>query len=427
MKETLGMSNQELHRHHIINQVLENQITQKKAADLLNITDRQVRNLLMKYELQGARGLISQKRGKPSNRTFDPKFKNQIMTLVREKYPDFGPTFAKEKLLEYHNLNLSVETLRKWMIQEKLWIHRKSKHRVHPLRPRRDYFGELIQIDASHHHWFEDRGDKCALIVFIDDATSTLTSMFFCAVECLEGYFQALKKHVLKYGRPGGLYSDRHVIFAGWDKIQHAQFIRALKELDIESVLASSPQAKGRVERVNQTLQDRLVKEMRLRNISNIDDANRYLPEFIEKFNKKFSKEPRGQFDAHRPLESDSDLERTLTRCEVRTVTKDLSISYHNKFYKILESGKSRNLSRRKVEVRQKTDGTIKIYHENEELRYVPIEIYADEHKVLNGKEKLVWMPGRGNHPQTMNHPWKKYGHQLCSSCKKLSNREAVV
>lgn len=412
MQETLEMSNQELDRFHIINRVLENQITQKKAAELLNLTDRQVRNLLMRYELEGARGLISQKRGKTSNRAFDLKFKNQIMALVREKYPDFGPTFAKEKLLEYHNLNLSVETLRKWMIQENLWIHRKSKHKVHPLRPRRDYFGELIQIDASHHHWFEDRGDKCALIVFIDDATSTITSLFFCAVECLEGYFQALKKHLLKYGKPRGLYSDRHVIFAGWDKIQHAQFIRALKELDIESVLASSPQAKGRVERVNQTLQDRLVKEMRLRNISNIDDANRYLPEFLEKFNKKFSKEPRGQFDAHRPLESGSDLERILTRCEVRTVTKDLSISYNNKFLKIVETSKAKNLRRRKVEVRQKTDGTIKIYFEGKELSYVPIEVYQDEHKVLNCKEKLLWKPGRGGHPGTQ-HPWKRYAYQL--------------
>ena len=208
------------------------------------------------------------------------------------------------------------------MIQDHIWIPRKKRSRIYPLRPRRDYFGELVQIDASIHYWFEDRGNKCALIVFIDDATSKITSLFFCPTECLEGYFIALKNHILKYGRPIGLYSDRHAIFGGADCIHHAQFIRAIKELDIKSILARSPQAKGRVERANQTLQDRLVKEMRLRNINNIEDANRYLPEFIGTYNEKFSKEPRGQFDAHRPLDSGFDLERTLTRCEIRTLSK---------------------------------------------------------------------------------------------------------
>ena len=211
----------------------------------------------------------------------------------------------------------------------------KKHQHIYPLRPRREFFGELIQIDASHHHWFENRADKCALIVFIDDATSKITSMFFCEIECLEGYFIAFKNHITKYGRPLGLYSDRHAIFGGSEKIHHAQFIRAIKELDIESILASSPQAKGRVERVNKTLQDRLIKEMRLRNICSIDDANRYLPEFIEEFNKKFSKEPRGQYDAHRPLDSGYDLERTLTRCETRTLSKDLSFSFNSKSIKL--------------------------------------------------------------------------------------------
>jgi hypothetical protein len=242
------------------------------------------------------------------------------MALVKECYPDFGPTFAVEKLFEYHRIKLSNETLRKWMIEEHLWISKKKRNHIHPQRPRREYFGELIQIDASHHRWFEDRADKCALIVFIDDATSKITSLNFCPSECLEGYFSALEIHVKKYGRPLSLYSDRHAIFGGSDRIHHAQFIRALKELKIESILARSPQAKGRVERLNQTLQDRLIKEMRLRNISTIDEANRYLPKFIEEFNEKFSKKPRGQFDAHRPLDSDYDLKRSLTRCEIRTI-----------------------------------------------------------------------------------------------------------
>jgi hypothetical protein len=290
----------------------------------------------------------------------------------------------------------------------------KKRQNLHPIRPRRDYFGELIQIDGSHHHWFEDRAEKCVLIVFIDDATSKITSLFFCAKECLQGYFIALREHILKYGRPLSLYSDRHAIFGGSDRIHHAQFIRATKELGIGSILASSPQAKGRVERVNQTLQDRLIKEMRLRNICTIEDANSYLPEFIEEFNRKFSKKPRGQFDAHRPLDSGYDLERILARHEVRTLSKDLCISFHSKFYKIMEPQMINRLRNQKIEIREGVDDRIRIFYRDKELKYVLLENYKDEHKVIDSKEKMVWGIGRGgnSHPG-VDHPWKKYAYPI--------------
>ena len=419
------MSKKELDKHLIIKNLLDKQITQKKAAELLNLkSDRQVRNLLTSYKKQGVKGLTSKKRGKQSNRAYSPKHKNQVMCLIKEKYPDFGPTFASEKLFERHNITISAETLRKWMMEENLWISRRKRHRIHPLRPRREYFGELIQIDASLHHWFEDRAHKCALIVFIDDATSRITSLFFCPTECLQGYFAALKIHVLKYGRPLGLYSDRHAIFGGADRIHHAQLIRALKELNIQSILARSPQAKGRVERVNQTLQDRLVKEMRLRKISTIEDANQYLPEYIEEFNRKFSKEPRGQFDAHRPLDSGYDLERTLTRCETRTLSKDLSFSFNNIVYQILERSIVNTLKNKKIEIRQKHDGSFRVFYNDKELKYVPIMEY-DDHMELDSKEKLVWNPHRGGRPG-MDHPWKKYAFQLALSKQQRQNRVMV-
>lgn len=411
MQEILVMSKKERDKYYILQQVLEKKLKQNKAAELLKLSDRQVRNLLSTFKKEGPKGLVSKKRGKLSNRAYDVTFKKQITALIREKYPDFGPTFAQEKLLEYHKLNVSVETLRLWMIEENLWVSRKSRRQMHPLRPRRDYFGELIQIDASIHHWFENRSGKCALIVFIDDATSKITSLFFCKVECLEGYFTALKNHLLKYGRPVGLYSDRHAIFGGSDHIHNAQFIRALKELGVESLLANSPQAKGRVERVNQTLQDRLVKEMRLRNISNIEDANHYLEEFVEVFNKKFSKEPRGQIDAHRPLDSGYDLERILARCEVRTLTKDLSFSYHSKIYKIMEPNMINRLKCKKIEVRQNHSEELRVFYENKELRFVPIEESIGEKIILDCKEKIFWAPEKG-------HPWKRYGYQLPLSNK---------
>ena len=277
MGEILQMSEKEIDRYHIIKQVLDKQITQIKGAELMGIKPRQLRNLISAVRKSGKKGLISKRRGRPSNRAYHKKFQSQVMALVRERYPDFGPTFAAEKLEEYHSIKISEETLRSWMILEKLWIPKKRRSRRHPPRLRREYFGELIQIDASTHQWFEDRGKKCALIVFIDDATSKVTALHFCPSENLNGYFNGLRMQVTKYGKPRGLYSDRHSIFGGGDHIYHAQFIRVLKELDIESLLARTPQAKGRVERVNRTLQDRLVKEMRLRNIDNIEDANNYL------------------------------------------------------------------------------------------------------------------------------------------------------
>lgn len=411
------MSRKELDRYSLLSQVMAKQLNQARAAQLLGLSDRQVRNLLRAIKFDGPQGIVSKKRGKPSNRAVKAKFKNQVMALVREKYPDFGPTFACEKLLECHNITLSNESLRKWMIQDNLWVPRKSKHRSHPLRPRRHYFGELIQIDASSHLWFEDRAGKCALIVFIDDATSRITSLYFCPVECLQGYFSALKNHLVKYGRPRGLYSDRHSIFGGSDKIHHAQFIRAIKELDIESILARSPQAKGRVERVNGVLQDRLVKEMRLRSINNIEDANRYLPSFMEAYNEKFSKEPRGQFDAHRPLASGCDLERILTRCEARTVTKDLCISYNSKLYKIVEPEMVNRLKRQKIEVREKVDGTLRMFYKDKELKYVALNEFYEDKIVVDSKGKMIWEPSEVYHPGT-SHPWKKYGYQIPLSNK---------
>lgn len=407
--EEITMSRKELDRYSLLRQVMSKQLSQVRAAQLLGLSDRHVRNLLKEIQIKGAKGIVSKKRGY-SNRSIKPDFKQHVMTLVKEKYPDFGPTFAEEKLAEYHNITISVETLRKWMIEEGLWVSKKKRSTIHPIRPRRNYFGELIQIDASSHAWFEDRGAKCALIVFIDDATSKITSAFFCTSECLEGYFEALRNHLLKYGRPRALYSDRHVIFGGADCIKKAQFPRALKELDIELILATSPQAKGRVERANQTLQDRLVKEMRLRNISNLKDANSYLEEFIEKFNNKFSKEPRGQFDSHRPVDSDYDLERTLTRSEIRILSKELSFSFDNKIYQILEPRSVNRLRNKQIELRQKFDGTFRAFYEGVELQYSSTAEYLDK-ELVNSKEKMVWNPGKGGHP-TGNHPWKKYGYQ---------------
>ncbi len=220
----------------------------------------------------------------------------QVARLIRTQYGDFGPTLAAEKLHERHEHRLSAETLRQWMIADGLWQPKSRKRaRIHPRRPRRPCRGELVQIDGSPHDWFEGRGPRCTLIVFIDDAAGELMALRFAPAETTWAYMQTLQAYLNQHGRPVALYSDKHSIF----RINHpehegelTQFSRALKTLDIAPIHANTPQAKGRVERANQTLQDRLVKEMRLRAISDIDTANTFLPAFIEHYNQRFAVAP---------------------------------------------------------------------------------------------------------------------------------------
>jgi transposase len=401
--------------------VQEKKLSQKKAAELLKISDRQVRNLLDKIEDQGPKALVSKKRGKPSNRTIHSSVKQQVLSLIQTKYEDFGPTFIVEKLQQHHQINLSDETIRQWMSQINLWIPKKKRRKTHPLRKRRDCVGELIQIDGSHHAWFENRGPECVLLVFIDDATGQLTSLHFSEGESLEGYFAALKKQLLKHGRPRAFYSDHFSVFEGTVyKDNLTQFTRALKTLDIQLIKAHSPQAKGRVERANRTLQDRLLKEMRLKGISTIEEANEYAEEFIKIYNNKFSKEPASNFDAHRPLEPKFDLHRFLTRYEERTLTKDLVFQFHNTFYKILEP--THWFKGQKVEIRRCMDGLMRVFLKDKQLKFNPLsEVEPD--KFLD-YSSLEWNNPKGVKSQPSTHPWKN--HSYHQNLKHKEGRKVV-
>lgn len=415
------MTEKEVFRCTILHQVRDKCITQVKAAEILKISDRQVRNLLKLLEYEGSKGIISKKRGKKSNNALPLSLKNEAIRLIQQYYDDFGPTMAQEKLVERHGIKMSVETLRKLMIEHKLFTPKKHKPaHVHQTRARRENFGELIQVDASIHDWFEGRGDKCALIVFIDDATSKITGLHFHKSECLEAYFRTLESHLVKYGRPLGIYSDRHSIFGGADRIKHAQLRRAFEELDIEGILARTPQAKGRVERVNRTLQDRLVKEMRLRGISSIEQANIFLEEYLGDHNDKFSKEPRGQIDTHRPLDSSHDLRFILANREERTLSNSLSISFYNKTINILEPEMKNRLKHKKVNVIEQDNGLIEVYFQGKLLKSKLVHECTNEKTVLDYKDKNLWKP-KGHKPDK-SHPWKKYGYQiqLANEIKKL-------
>src|SRR5689334_7192609 len=279
--EAITLTINDLERFKVLERLKAKKIKQIDAAKLLGRSERQVRRLMKRYLEDGAKGLTSRLRGKPGNHQLPKKLKSEALNLIAKNYSDFGPTFANEKLRNNHGIKMAVETVRGLMIEKRLWIAKeKSPPPLHLRRERRACEGEMEQMDASHHDWFEGRGPKCALHVSIDDATSKIMVMHFALTETAEGYFELMRQYLTKYGRPLNVYVDRHGIFSVnkkdplSDEKQHfTQFGRALQNLGINLIHARSAPAKGRVERVNRTLQDRLVKELRLAGISDIDNA----------------------------------------------------------------------------------------------------------------------------------------------------------
>jgi hypothetical protein len=402
MQEICSMNKKELLRLNILQQVVNKQVTQKKAAELLNISTRQVRNLMQALKTEGERGIISKKRGIMRNRKYDASVRSQVLTLMMEKYEDFGPTLVCEYLEKYDDMIVSRETLRKWMIEAHLWVPKSRKKNIHPLRRRKEHFGEMLQGDGSHHDWFENNS-FCALVYFIDDATSKITAARFFKEETLDAYFEILKEHLLTYGIPWQLYTDRFSVFESRIKENLTQFRRALQTIGIKWIGANSPQAKGRIERTNRTLQDRLVKAMRVRQIKTLEEGNKFLEGFIVEYNNKFSKEPMKLKDLHRPLDGKLDLSRTLARYEERTLTKDLIFQFHNEHYKIVQA-KLDYFPGDKIEIRKTKEGEIRAYIKDEKVEIR--NVYASEEE--SKQKALIYHPKKHYHPST-SHPWKRW------------------
>ena len=269
----IAMSRTEIDRMSVLQDLAASRIKVAEAATLMRLGRRQVFRLAKAYSQQGAEALVSRRRGRPSNRCYPSALRTAAIGIIRERYSDFGPTLAAEKLAELHDIHLARETVRQWMITAGLWKDRRARLKaVHQPRYRRDCLGELIQIDGSDHWWFEGRGPRCTLLVYIDDATSRLMHLQFVESESTFDYFAATRAYLERYGKPVAFYSDKHGVFRvnkkdaiGGDGM--TQFGRALHALNIDIICANSSQAKGRVERANGTLQDRLVKEMRLSGI----------------------------------------------------------------------------------------------------------------------------------------------------------------
>jgi len=335
--QVTDFSMKEIDRLEIIQKIEDKRISQQAGARALGVSVRQCRRLQNRLRKYGPQGLRSRRRGQPSNRRLADEVKQAIVSLITEKYEDFGPTLAHEKLTDLHDVKCSVETVRTAMKAAGIWSSRsRKKKRVHQSRDRRECFGELVQIDGSPHDWFEGRGEPCTLIVFIDDATSKLLALKFFETETTAAYMDVTSMHLERYGRCSAYYSDRHSIFVttkqastGELSATPTQFKRALNTLDIGHILAYSPQAKGRVERANKTLQDRLVKELRLQGISDIASANAFLPSFIEQYNRKFAKPSKNPEDAHRlVLHDENELNWILSRQTSRKVSRNLQLSY---------------------------------------------------------------------------------------------------
>jgi transposase len=412
------MSNQELTRLEIMQRIQDKRLTQKEAARMLKLSVRQIKRLYRAYKAQGAGGLVSQRRGKPSNNRLDTEIQQKAIDLIYAQYRDFGPTLAHEKLREKHDLQISRESVRGIMIAEGVWKPKRAKQpSMHQMRERRACFGELVQIDGSDHDWFEGRGPKCTLLVYIDDATGQLLELWFVPDETFFAYCKASRHYFERYGKPVAFYSDKHGIF----RVNQprplgvssglTQFGRAMQELDIQIICANTPQAKGRIERANQTLQDRLVKELRLQGISDIDSANTYLPEFRQDFNRRFAVQPHSSHDAHRPLLPTDNLAVILTHQEPRTLSKNLTVQANHVIYQIQSYRPGYALRNAQVTVCENAKGEVTILYKNKPLAYTIFHKPSRQAEVVTSKtlDHALRQPK----PPAANHPWRQYGRHL--------------
>jgi len=420
MEGVITMSNKELSRLEVMERLRNRSLRQREAADILGISIRQIKRLWRLYKSAGAKGLISRKRGARSNRQLPEELKKEAVCLILDKYVDFGPTLAHEKLTEVEGIRLSIGSVRKLMIDHEIWIAKKIKRkRIFQMRKRRLREGELVQVDGSEHAWFEDRGSKCTLLVYIDDATSRLKELKFVGSETVFNYFSATENYLKRHGRPLAFYSDKHGVFrvnkqGALSGTGLTQFGRAMKQLDIKLIYANTPQAKGRVERSNRVLQDRLVKELRLQNISTIEEANTFLPTFIEEYNRRFAVTAQNPTNAHRPLLKTHDLEQIFTIKQERHLSKNLTLQYKNVIYQIISDRQSYALRGTKVIVTENEREEVRIFYKDSELDYSLYHLQDKQGEIVDAKqinpewERFLKKEEKQQYVPARNHPWRR-------------------
>jgi transposase len=415
-----AMTPKEIHRLEVLQRLEGRLIRQADAARELGISIRQVKRAVRAYRQGGAKAVASKHRGRPGNRRRDPLLLREAVELVREHYCDFGPTLASEMLADRHDIHVDRETLRKLLIAAHIWKPKRRIRAYHPPRERRAQFGELVQIDGSPHRWFEERGPRCTLIVFIDDATSRLVGLRFEPAESTNAYFRTAHDYFRRFGLPQSLYSDRHSIFrinsSANTTGDSTDFAKAMDALNIELICANSPQAKGRVERANRTLQDRLIKELRIANVNSIDAGNTFLAAgYLERHNARFAMQPRDSVDAHQSLPVEFDLVGTLARRSERKLTKDLTFSFGRTIYRVLNAERRTVFPHALVQTIVTYDGQFIVERNGQRLA---IERVRDREKlaaIVDAKELAHRRSSKRDQPNKAhqpdrNHPWKNRG-----------------
>jgi len=396
MKGVISMSLKETERIAIMDNLIAKRIKQKHASKQLGISIRQVQRMVRRYKREGISGLIHQSRGRVGNRSMKQEQKAQIIDLIKKQYPDFGPTFTAEKLAERDNIIVSRETVRQLMMQEQLWKEKQRKVVViHTYRERRSCVGELVQLDGSPHRWFEDRADPCTLIAYIDDSTSRIMDGAFMDYEGTFTLFATTEHYLNTYGKPVSLYVDKHSTYRInrqatveeelKDFLPQSQFGRAMDQLRIEVIFANSPQAKGRVERMFETLQDRLVKELRLAGICTKEDGTKYFREvYIPKHNAKFAVPPKELVNAHRALLPAEDLSRIFTVQTNRIVSRTLVVQYKNTRYQLDTTGAYNYLVKNNnILIEENSVGELKFRHKDKTIPYAIIGNVIRQPKIL--------------------------------------------
>ena len=402
----------ELRALHVIRKAIEKVITQKDAADTICLSERQVRRKVKIIRKEGDKGIIHKSRGKPSNRTTPDKKRNKVLTLFKDKYPDFGPTLASEKLLERNKIKVNDETLRLWLIEENIPYKKRKKRPHRQWRERKECYGQMVQIDGSEHDWFEGRGPKCVLMGYIDDATGKPFGRFY-EYEGTIPAMDSFKRYIKKRGIPLSVYLDMHSTYKSTKKqtIEEelknqealSQFGRSLKELGVELIYAHSAQAKGRIERLFNTFQDRLIKEMRLENICAIGHANDFLEEYLPIYAKRFAVQASKADNLHRPIPKGIDLDRILCIKTERALRNDFTVAHNNKLYQILD-----DVMAKKVIVEERIDGSMIIRYKDSELKYKEITSRPKKEELQKAYEfklRKIYVP-------SASHPWKRsYPH----------------
>ncbi len=414
-EDIIMLSRKEMGRVKIIHAVLEKQMTQVEAGKLLELSDRQVRRIAVWVNKEGDTGICHKGRGKQSNRGIAEEIKDRIIDLYRDRYAGFGPTLAAEKLEEIDKTKISDETLRIWLKALGIEYKTRKKRPHRQWRQRREHFGELVQMDGSHHDWFEGRGPKCVLMGYVDDATGEVFGRFY-EYEGTIPAMDSFKRYIELYGVPMSIYLDKHTTYKSTAKLtiedelngrerQMSQFERSMDELGVKVIHANSPQAKGRIERLFGTFQDRLLKEMRLAGIKSIDEANSFLETYLPSYNKKFRVLPTKATDLHCSFSDKRSLDQILCIRDGRALRNDNTIGYNGKLYQIEDDIKAE-----KVMVEERTDGSMYITYKDKPLRYK--EITTRSVREAEPPETKIRIDRKIK--PSKDHPWRKY-----KSCNK--------